>query len=123
KSFYFLLLALMAVVFVAFVEKKGLERQFKVLDVYVHGLSNVHFVEEAEVHRLLVNEFPDLNPGKSLENISLNQIEKRVEKHPFVKNAEVFKDLKGKVVVKIEQHKPVARIIRPNAAHGYISAE
>src|SRR5690554_1352632 len=122
KPLYFLLLSLVMVGFIAFVEKRGLERQFLQLEVYVQGMSDVHFVEEAEVIRFLENEFPGLKPGNTLKGISLNKIEKSVEKHPFVKNAEVFRDLKGKVVVKIEQHRPVARVIRPMAAHGYISA-
>lgn len=46
---------------------------------------------------------------------------KKVEAHPFVKKAEVFRDLKGKIMVKVSQHVPMARIVRPKAADGYIS--
>ena len=123
KSFYFLLVVVVMMAFIAFVEKKDMERPYRSLEVYVQGISEVYFVEESEIIKLLQNEFPSLKPGISLGEISLGKIEKKVESHPFVKNAEVFKDLKGHVVVKIEQHRPVARIIRPSAAHGYISAE
>lgn len=122
KSFYFFLLSLTMLVFIAFVERRGMERNVHKLEIFIQGMPDVHFVDEEAIARQLENEFPVLKPGSSLQGISLNSIEKKVEKHPFVKQAEVFKDLKGRVVVKIEQHRPVARIIRPRAAHGYISA-
>lgn len=123
KSFLFGLLTVAMLVFIAFVERKGADKQYQSLEVYVQGISDVYFVDEKEIKQLLKSEFPSLNPGSSLVEISLDKIETKVENHPFVKNAEVFKDLKGKVVVKIDQYRPIARIIRPAAAHGYISTE
>jgi len=123
KSFLFGILVVGMLVFIGFVERKGADKRFQSLEVYVQGISDVYFVEENEIRQLLENEFPLLQPGNALEEISLGKIEDKVESHPFVKNAEVFKDLKGKVVVKIDQYRPIARIIRPMAAHGYISAE
>lgn len=123
KSFLFGLFALTMLAFIGFVERRSADKQFQSLEVYVRGISDVYFVEEKEITQLLENEFPLLRPGTSLKEISLDKIEEKVERHPFVKNAEVFKDLKGKVVVKIDQYRPIARIIRPTAAHGYISAE
>src|SRR5680860_895978 len=121
KSIYFILMAVVMAAFIAFVERK--EKQFRAMEVYVQGTSDVYFVEEAEVLRLLENEFPGLKTGNPLGGISLGKMEDRVESHPFVKNSEVFKDLKGNIVIKIEQYRPVARIIRPMAADGYVSAE
>ena len=123
KSFLFGLLTVVIMAFVAFVERKGMNAQYRSLEVYVQGISDVYFVDENEIALLLKNEFPLLKPGNSFAEISLGKIENKVESHPFVKNAEVYKDLKGNVVVKIEQYRPVARIIRPMAAHGYVSAE
>jgi len=108
---------------IAFVEKKGNEKQYQHLEVYVQGISDVYFVDEAEIVQILENEFPLLKAGNSLAEVSLGKIEAKVETHPFVKNAEVFRDLKGNVIVKINQHRPVARITRPMASHGYISSE
>jgi len=123
RSFLFGFLAVVTMALIAFVEKKGGEKVYQQLEVYVQGISDVYFVEEAEIVRLLENEFPTLKSGSVLAEISLGKIEEKVETHPFVKNAEVFRDLKGNVIVKIDQHRPVARIIRPMAAHGYISSE
>lgn len=123
ESFFFFLAAVIVVVFIAFVEKKETEKQYQSLEVYVQGVSDVYFVDEKEIRSLLEKEFPALKAGNALADISLNKIEDKVEKHPFVRHADVFQDLKGNVVVKIKQYRPIARIVRPMAAHGYISAE
>ena len=64
-----------------------------------------------------------LQPGIAFSEINLYSIERKVETHPFVKNAEVYADQRGNLQVAIEQHVPIARISRPMAADGYISRE
>lgn len=123
KSFLFSLALLGILGLIAFAERKGADKKFEELEVYVQGISDVYFVDEKEIRQLLENEFPLLRPGVALNEVSIEQIEDKVENQPFVKNAEVFKDLKGKVVVKIDQYRPIARIARPSAPHGYISSE
>lgn len=122
KSVLYSLLAVAILAVIGFVERKESDKQYQSLEVYVQGISDVYFVDEIEIKQLLENEFSFLKQGNSLGAVSLKQMEERVEKHPFVKNAEVFMDLKGKVIVKIDQYRPIARIIRPMAAHGYIAA-
>ena len=123
KSFLFSLALVGILALIAFAERKGSDKKYEALEVYVQGISDVYFVDEKEIRQLLENEFPLLRPGISLNEVSIEKIEDKVESHPFVKNAEVFKDLKGKVVVKIDQYRPIARITRPSAPHGYISSE
>ncbi|MBD8490210.1 cell division protein [Echinicola sp. CAU 1574] len=123
QSFVFTALLLVLVVFIGFVEKKGAERSYHSLSVKVKGISDVYFVEEDEISSMLLKEFPSLSDGKRLENIDLRKLEEKVEGHPFVKNAEVYTDLKGDVMVTVDQYRPIARISRPLAADGYISSE
>ncbi len=123
KSLIFAFLGLIVVVYIAFIEQRGKNRQFSELEVYVEGISQVYFVEEKEIHQMLQHEFPELQPGEALRKISLYDLEKKVESHPFVHDADVFGDLKGVIMVKISQHIPMARIVRPMAADGYISTE
>ncbi len=123
QSLVFALLLLVLVAFIGFVEKKDAERRFQSLEVNVNGISDVYFVEDQEIQKMLVKAFPELTTGKRLEDVQLRKLEVKVESHPFVKNAEVYKDLKGKVRVEIDQFRPVARISRPLAADGYVSSE
>ncbi|WP_035805733.1 cell division protein FtsQ/DivIB [Lunatimonas lonarensis] len=119
----FAAMGMILAIYVGFVEIKGDEKTFTGLEVYVEGVSELYFVEEKEIHRMLENDFEQLKPGVKVSTIPLYELEKKVENHPFVKDAEVFVDLKGKVMVKVAQHIPLARITRPMAPDGYISTE
>ncbi|HLT08922.1 MAG TPA: hypothetical protein VK014_15440 [Cyclobacteriaceae bacterium] len=123
RSFLISLMVLFMLGLIAFVERRGADKRFEDLEVYVQGISDVYFVDEKEIRQMVESEFPLLRPGISLKEVSIEKIEDKVESHPFVKNAEVFKDLKGKVVIKIDQYRPIARVVRPAAPHGYISSE
>lgn len=123
QSIIYTTLLLVLLVFIGFVEKKGAARSYHGLSVKVKGISDVYFVEEDEISAMLLKEFPNLSEGAKLENIQLRKLEEKVESHPFVKNAEVYNDLKGDVLVTVDQYRPIARISRPLAADGYISSE
>lgn len=121
KPVLILLVGLVLFAFIAFTEHKSESRQIAGLEVYVEGVSDVYFVEEKEVTSLLRNAFPELDKQSNISEVSINKMEKKVQAHPFVKKAEVYQDLKGTIRVKVKQHIPMARIVRPGAADGYIS--
>lgn len=117
----FLLMVLVG--FIGFVEKKHAERKFSEVEISIKSVADVYFVDEADLLEQLYAEFPLMKSGVSFSELNLNQIERKVEKHPFVKNAEVYSDQKGNIKIEVEQHVPMARIVRPKAADGYISTE
>jgi cell division protein FtsQ len=123
NSLIFSSLLIVLVVFIGFVEKKDSERTLSGMEVRVKGITDVYFVNEADILKALQIEFPLVQPGISMKEVDLNKIEKKVETHPFVRKAEVFADLKGHVMIEIAQHIPMARIVSPSAADGYISTQ
>jgi cell division protein FtsQ len=58
-----------------------------------------------------------------MENLNLKALEMSLENEKFIKDAQVYKDLKGNIVVSAEQRRPVARIVRPDAPDAYIDEE
>jgi cell division protein FtsQ len=44
-------------------------------------------------------------------NVSIDSLEKILENNAYISNAEVYKDLNGKLITEIEQYKPIARIL------------
>lgn len=107
--------------FIAFTEHRAEGLVYSGLEVKIESVSDVYFVDEKEVTDLLTNAFPGLLGNTTRKKVSINAMEKKVEAHPFVKKAEVFKDLKGTIMVKVKQHVPMARIVRALAADAYIS--
>lgn len=123
KSLIFSALSLVLVGIIGFVEKRDSERRFRGIEVRVKGIEDVYFVVEKDLLAKIQSELPLLQAGLSMKEVNLHQIEKLVEKQPFVKNAELYADLKGNVMVEVYQHEPMARIVRPYGADGYISTD
>lgn len=83
---------------------------------------NNYFIGDKEVRSLLTREGDRNLEGLPNQNIDLKNLEKRVETHRFVKNAEVYRGLDGNIHVSVKQTRPIARIIRSDE-DVYIDAE
>lgn len=68
------------------------------------------FLDEITVNKLLIqNKVPVKNIN--LEKLDLNLIEKQVEAHPMVENAEVYVDIQRNLHADIRQRRPLARVL------------
>jgi cell division protein FtsQ len=61
--------------------------------------------------------------GAKTSDVNLKAIEKKIKKDPFIKEAELYTDLKGNLIVGVELRRPVARIIRNDGPDGYIAED
>ena len=78
-----------------------------------------YFISESDILQIL-NEDIFLK-GAEYQRINLKVLENKLERNQFVQDAEVFKDLKGKMNVNIMQNRPIARVVRENAVDAYIN--
>ncbi|MDX5420767.1 MAG: hypothetical protein LPK07_00460 [Hymenobacteraceae bacterium] len=83
---------------------------------------NNYFIGDKEVRDLLTREGERKLEGLPNQDIDLKNLEKRIEAHKFVKEAEVYRGLDGNIHVKVKQNRPIARIIRSDQ-DVYIDAE
>lgn len=93
------------------------------INIEIENAYENFFVNEDDVMHLIFagTEENILEPlGNS---VRLKDIEQQIEAHSFVAKAEVFRDLKGHLVVRARQNKPVARLIGPGGENAYIDAE
>lgn len=83
----------------------------KIKSIMVDYAENEHyFIDEAAVNKLLIqNKIPVKNI--TLEKLDLNSIEKQVEAHPMVENAEVYVDIQRNLHADIRQRRPLARVL------------
>lgn len=119
----FVILILVLGAFIAFVEKQRIYKTYQGLEIEIEGVSGLYFVDKQEIETLLAQAFPNLKAGLLLEEVPLNAIEDRLEGHPFIKMADASIGQKGILQLYLEQHQPIARIVRPLAADGYITTE
>ncbi|KAF0152685.1 MAG: hypothetical protein FD143_1001 [Ignavibacteria bacterium] len=86
-------LALMAITYLSLSVKPSIKNKIK----YIEISGNVH------LSRFGYIEFARLNNKRSYENLNVQIIRARIEKHPYVESADVRYDGNGKVSVKITE--------------------
>jgi cell division protein FtsQ len=61
--------------------------------------------------------------GVKTEDINLKGIEKKIKKDSFIKDAQLYTDLRGNLIARVELRRPVARIVRNDGPDGYIAED
>ena len=95
-----------------------------VADVRIHieNIHNNHFMDEENVLDLMDIDRDNVR-GASLSKLNFREVEARIKKDPFIKDAEIFSDLKGNLTVSVELRRPIARIVRNDGPDGYIAED
>ena len=105
------------VLMMGFVSDESAEVLCNRIDVTVSDTVNNRFVTRGEVRQLLEsNEFQ--LQGYPLSAINTRKLEHRLEENPYIGNAEVSKDISGRLEVRVEQRVPLVRIL-PEGKRGY----
>jgi cell division protein FtsQ len=98
--------------------------------ISIKGDSGAIFLNQMDVRMLLTENGGDPLLGSRLRDVALNDLEARVRRNKLIKNCQVFRDLRGNIVVDVEQEKPLARWISTskegetmNASGHYINEE
>lgn len=60
--------------------------------------------------------------GTKLDQVSLKMLEDSLLKSPFVKDAELYKNIQGTLLVDVEMRRPVARLMNNSGADIYLDA-
>jgi cell division protein FtsQ len=113
---------LVVVVFIAFTERKQELVSIRDVSVKIYNSENNHFLDESDVLDLMQLSTSNVRGAKA-SDVNLKAIEKKIRKDPFIKEAELYTDLKGNLIVGVELRRPVARIIRNDGPDGYIAED
>jgi cell division protein FtsQ len=108
---------------IALVEKKQDEKDCRRIVIKVENTLGNYFIEENDVLEMVTDKGHRILVGMPLKTINMKAIEKDVNELKFVKNTQVYKDLKGNLIVSVEQQRPIARVVRNNAPDAYISED
>ena len=107
---------------IAFSERKQGGAVCKDIVVEIENISDNHFLDEADILRLVETSGQPIK-GTGLSRINLKAIEKKLKYDRHIKEAELFGDHKGNLIVHIELRRPLARIAQEDAPDSYISEE
>jgi cell division protein FtsQ len=103
-----LVLALVGFLY-GFAEKRNGGRKLIGVEVKFTELGNLYLTEEAVNKLLIVNDVTVTSVDK--ETLDLNRVEKLLNAHEMIENAEVFLTLNGTLRTSIIQRRPIGRIM------------
>lgn len=99
------------------------KKKVAALSVEVLDQEGYFFTDNREVTDIITQENNGSVTGMMLGHLTPKTLEQKVEANPFVKDAQVYRDIKGHVQVKVEQSKPIARIFTNGGQDRYIDSE
>jgi len=80
------------------------------------------FLSETDVRQFLIDR-KDSVLNSSYKNINIPEIEKALNSHPAIENAEVSRELNGEIKIDIQQRTPVLRIINQDGESYYVDSQ
>lgn len=103
------LLMLGVVVFLySFTSKRNESRRLK--DIHIEfSDSDKNFLTYDMVNKLLIQNFDTVTSIRK-DKLDLNKLEKRLNKHPMIENAEVFSTIDGRLKTVVTQKTPIGRV-------------
>lgn len=104
---------------VSAIEKKSTET-CSGYEVNISGVNNHFFVSQKDVVSIIEKISGKGIVGKKVNSFPLLAIEKELKEEPWISNAELFFDKNNKLVARIEEKNPVARVFRQNGTSFYI---
>jgi cell division protein FtsQ len=107
---------------IAFTERKQGTVAIQDIQIKIENTNDNHFLDETDINKLMQLNHENLR-GASLNKVGLKEIEKKIKQDRFVKDAQLYTDLKGNLVVNVELRRPIARIVRNDGPDGYIAED
>ncbi|MFN8842638.1 MAG: cell division protein FtsQ/DivIB, partial [Chryseotalea sp.] len=122
REIKFFLALMVLLVLIAFAEREQHETMVKQIGITIENFEENHFIDEQDVRKLM--QFKDENLiGATYGSINLKEIEAKIKQDKFIEDAELYSDLKGNLLVKVELRRPIARIVRNDAPDAYIGED
>ncbi|MBY0432650.1 MAG: cell division protein FtsQ [Cyclobacteriaceae bacterium] len=107
---------------IAFSERKQSGSVCKDVIVELENIHDNHFMDEADILHLVESSGQTIK-GTGIGRINLKAIETKLKYDKHIKDADLYGDLKGNLMVSVELRRPIARIVQQDAPDAYISEE
>ncbi len=107
---------------VAFSERKLGSQTVNDVIVRIENIKDNHFINEQDILRLMLLDRENLK-GADLGRVNLKEIESRIKSDRFIKDADLYSDIKGNLIVRATLRRPIARIIRNDGPDAYIAED
>lgn len=107
---------------IAFSERKQGGAVCNNVIVELENINDNHFLDEADVMRLVQSSEQTLK-GTRIGRLNLTMIESRLKYDRHIRDAELYGDLKGNLIINVELRRPIARLVQEDGPDAYLSEE
>ncbi|MDN5201428.1 cell division protein FtsQ/DivIB [Fulvivirgaceae bacterium BMA10] len=104
------------------ISKKQNGKVINAISIHVEDQYDNFFIDENDILKLINDGHTNSIVGVPVNDLELKEIETNIKSNPFVRTAEVYRDLKGNLMVKVKPRKPMARILINNGPDAYIDS-
>lgn len=118
-----LAVALFMVIAISFTSRDDDGDTCRDLVINISNQADNYFLDEAEVRNIITDHGMSLVTGKPYRELNLKEMENKVREEHYVDEVEIYRDLKGNLLVNVALKRPMARIIRQGAPHAYIAED
>ena len=84
---------------------------------------NNHFIDDNDIMSMLTNGYSEVIEGAPYNDINVRSLENRVANNSYVQEAEVYRDLKGNLLVNVLLRRPIARVVQSEGPDAYIAED
>jgi cell division protein FtsQ len=96
----------------AFSQSKNLKKNITNIQVELTQ-ENDNLLNQSMVNKLLIEKFNNIKKVQK-HVLDLNNLEKFLDKHPMIEKSNVYLNIKGELVAKVYDKKPLARVLVKN---------
>ena len=121
-SIKYIAMVCVLVVVIGFSGVKQSDRVVKDVVVNIDNQFENYFIDQSDVYELVHETGKSYLLNLDLGAVNLREIENKIEAHRFVDDADVYRDLDGRLTIDVRQNRPIARILNPSGKDKYIGS-
>ncbi|HNP19955.1 MAG TPA: cell division protein FtsQ [Fulvivirga sp.] len=108
---------------ISFAERKQSAEVCRSIVIKLNNQANNFFIDENDILSLMTDDGDEAIVGVDFKDLNLKEIEERVRAQKFLNKAEIYKDLKGNILVNASLRRPFARILNNGTPSGYVAMD
>ncbi len=91
--------------------------------ITINNQLNNHFIDDNDIMNMITNGYTEVIEGAPYRDINVRSLENRVRNNSYVQEAEVYRDLKGNLLVNVLLRRPIARVVQEDGPDAYIAED
>lgn len=112
KGIRIVLSAVLLLCIIGFTENQQGSRLVPDMKISIFPKYESHFVHKEDIRNIVTHNGRQKLVGEYVDKINVKALEVAIKRDKFVESAQVYRDLKGNLIIRVSQRKPIARVLQ-----------